>query len=354
MRSAKIAGLGIWLPEEVRTNDYWPADFAQSASKRDRVLTDVVSRDDDPHAAIVRRHVAAEEGDPFVGTKQRHVAGARFESRRAEAAAAKSALADAGLDASDVDVLIGYTVTPEQPGMVATHWIAHEIGARRAGCFAVESACASVLVQLRLGHALIASGEADVVLATQSYLMARTMPYRHPASPNVGDAATAFVLRASDRGGVRSVVLTSHGEYHDAVVWARDEDNPAPWWEPGGAFRLQSYDRDTAEQLVSRTVEFGVDSLGQALAKAGKRPSDLDVIATVQPRRWIGAAIAEGLGLPASRSINTFAQLAHVGTCGVVANLIEARRRGLLVPGATVGCYAQGAGFARAAAVLEW
>jgi 3-oxoacyl-[acyl-carrier-protein] synthase III len=51
---------------------------------------------------------------------------------------------------------------------------------------------------------------------------------------------------------------------------------------------------------------------------------------------------------------DTHADLAHIGTCGVVTNLIEARRRGMLRPGANVVLFAMGAGVTRAAALLKW
>jgi 3-oxoacyl-[acyl-carrier-protein] synthase-3 len=353
MKRAAIVGLGRWLPETVRRNDFWPADFASGAGRKERVLTDIISRQSDPYAPIVQRHVQAEAGDPFVGTRERRIAPRRFESREAEARAAEAALADAGLSGSEVDVVLSYAATPEQPAIISSHWIAHRIGARGAMALGIEAACASALVQLKLAQGLVASGQAKVVLGTQSFLMTRTMPERHPASPNIGDAATAFVVTASERQGVRAVVSISHGEYHDAVVWDRQEQDPAPWWEPGGAMRILSHDLETAESLVARTVQFGVDTIGRALAEAGATAVELDALVTVQPRSWIAAAVAEGLGMDPARAVTTFDELAHVGACGVVANLIAARERGLSGPGRTVACYAQGAGFVRAAAVLD-
>jgi 3-oxoacyl-[acyl-carrier-protein] synthase III len=80
----------------------------------------------------------------------------------------------------------------------------------------------------------------------------------------------------------------------------------------------------------------------------------VNVLATVQPRRWVPAAIAEGLGLAAERAPQTFDEYAHLGGVGVLVNLLAARDAGLLQRGACVALYAQGAGFTRAAALLEW
>ena len=77
------------------------------------------------------------------------------------------------------------------------------------------------------------------------------------------------------------------------------------------------------------------------------------------PRQPRAAAVAEGLGLAGRIGVQTYDELAHLGACGIVTNLIEGRRQGLLRPKAdgtpaTVGIYAQGAGFTRGAAIVRW
>jgi 3-oxoacyl-[acyl-carrier-protein] synthase III len=80
---------------------------------------------------------------------------------------------------------------------------------------------------------------------------------------------------------------------------------------------------------------------------------DFEVLATIQPRRWVPQAIVEALGTRTAAP-DTFGQFAHLGGCGVIVNLMEARRRGLLRPGTRVVLYAQGAGFTRASALIRW
>jgi 3-oxoacyl-[acyl-carrier-protein] synthase III len=74
---------------------------------------------------------------------------------------------------------------------------------------------------------------------------------------------------------------------------------------------------------------------------------------SVQPRKWVPGAIVEALGLniPAP---TTFDRFCHVGGCGIVANLIKAGEEGLLFKGSQTALYAQGAGFTRAAILVEW
>ena len=89
-------------------------------------------------------------------------------------------------------------------------------------------------------------------------------------------------------------------------------------------------------------------------ADRGSTPVDrLGVIASVQPRGFIPGAIAERLGLPRSCAVTTYPRVAHLGACGPVFNLMQARDDERTAPGTLVALYGQGAGFTRAAAILE-
>jgi 3-oxoacyl-[acyl-carrier-protein] synthase-3 len=117
---------------------------------------------------------------------------------------------------------------------------------------------------------------------------------------------------------------------------------------------MGSYQPEAARRLVNDTVRIGASTLGEVLMRAGVRAADVDVVASVQPRAWIPHAIAEVAGLDADRAIETFSERAHLGTCGIVANLLAAREEGRIRPGSRVILYGQGAGFTRAAALVEW
>jgi 3-oxoacyl-[acyl-carrier-protein] synthase III len=102
------------------------------------------------------------------------------------------------------------------------------------------------------------------------------------------------------------------------------------------------------------TIAIGVGTVEDLMQRARLPVSSIDVLASVQPRRWVPGGIAEGLGLGEERAPQTFDEYAHMGGVGVVANLLAARENGTLNPGARVVLYAQGAGFTRAAALLTW
>ncbi|HEX4337799.1 MAG TPA: 3-oxoacyl-[acyl-carrier-protein] synthase III C-terminal domain-containing protein [Polyangiaceae bacterium] len=353
--TASIVGIGTWLPEAVRTNDAWPASFGERTLRGgDRTFNDIPLSEDPVAAALVERDLGAEASDPFLGAKRRHVAADEMRASDAELVAAKRALADAGIDGADVGVVLTYSTVADRLTPTSST-VAHGIGARRAHAFGVDTACASGVTQLEIARAYVDSGLARAVLLVQSHLLLRTMPMEHPASPGLGDAATAMVVADGPGLAIRATFCHTHGEFADAVTWIRgttDETDP-PWWKPGGDFRVGSRAPELAKALMRDTVSFGAKTVREAAAAAGIDVERLAALASVQPRGFIPGAIAEHLGLPRERAVTTYAHIAHVGSCGPVFNLVRAREEGRLGKGAFAALYAQGAGFTRSAAVLE-
>jgi 3-oxoacyl-[acyl-carrier-protein] synthase-3 len=357
---ASILGLGEWRPSAVRDNAAWPAEFAaQAAASGHRELADVPQdANGDEVDAIVARHLAKEEGDPFLGTTHRRVADEAMTACEAEAHAARAALADARVEAKDVDVVLSWAAVPDRPTPPSAPRVAHLIGAKKAFGIGMDAACASTIAQLLTAASLIEAGRAQVVLITGSHLMTRAFPSLHPASPSVGDAATAMVVGATERAGILAAFGVSHGEYYDAVAWRRSKENDTPWYQAGGPMYVGSYDRPAVAALVKDTVRFGADTIAEAARRSGVALAEIRAIASVQPRRWVPAAIAEALGHAPAIAPQTFDELAHLGGCGVVTNLLEARRQGLLQADANgrpaAAClYAQGAGFTRASIIVR-
>jgi len=358
MRAA-ILGMGEWVPETIRENGDWPKNFAAiAAASADRGLADVkVAAQGDRYQTIVGRHLEAESHDPFLGSKRRRVAAESVTDVEAEAHAARAALADARIDAAEIDIVLSFAVISDRPAQPSAPKVASLIGATKALGMGVDAACASTIEQLLFAASLIESGRARTVLVTCSQLMTRVFPLEHPASPTVGDAATALVVGPSEQAGILSVFGVSQGEYYDAVAWRRMRAD-SPWFRQGGAVYLGSFDSPSLQQIVTDTVRFGAETVAEAAKRSGIAVENISVLSCVQPRRWIPGAIAEGLGLPFESAPQTFDERAHLGPCGVVTNLIEARRRGLLAPRGgeppVVAMYAQGAGFTRASILLRW
>jgi 3-oxoacyl-[acyl-carrier-protein] synthase-3 len=344
------------MPQAVRGNEAWPRAFAAAhAVRAEAELTQVnANSQGDRIDRLVARYALSEASDPFLGATRRRVADASVTAAAAETSAARAALEDAGVDARDIDVVLSSSAVPDCIVPPTAASVAHELGANRAWAAGFDAVCASTVVALEVAAALVAGRRARFVLLTQSHLMTRAFPAMHPASPNVGDASTAVVVGAAPRGGLLASRIATHGEYAGAVVWRRPKDADTPWWEAGGPMTMGSYDPASARKLVRDTVRIGASTVGELLVCAGVQPGDVAVLAAVQPRWWIPHAIAEAAGIDPERAIETFGERAHLGACGVVVNLLAARRDGRLGAGARVLLYGQGAGFTRAGALLEW
>jgi len=355
---ARIAGLGQWFPERVRSNADWPEAFsAQSRMKQgDRALVDVPSDERDQTLRIVKRYLAEEEHDPFLGARERRVADASMTSAEAEANAGRAALRDAGVDASEVDAIFSWALVPDRLMPSNACRVGDLLGARRAWSTSVDAACASPITHLNLAAALIESGRARTVLLTLSHLATRTFAMSHPAAPSVGDGAAAMLVTASKVPGILHTHSMTHGEHHDAVVWCRgksDESDP-PWWQAGGALSMGSRSPAATRALMQDTVPTAARTVAELAERAGFAVDSIDVLLSVQPRRWVPLAIAEALGLKPTVAIETYRRYAHLGGVGPVVNLIAARDAGKLKDGARIVIYAQGAGFTRAAAAVSW
>jgi 3-oxoacyl-[acyl-carrier-protein] synthase III len=242
MTRASIVGIGTWLPDTERTNDAWPPSFCQNRQERgDRTFNDIPLCDDPIAAALVERDLLAEANDPFLGATRRRVADEGALASDAEVAAAARALVDARVDPAQVDLVLSYSIVPDRLTPTAST-VAHGIGARDARAFSVDAACASTITQLEIARAYVESGLARVALLVQSHLLLRTMPMEHPASPGLGDAASALVVTRGPGLAIRETFCHTHGEFANAVTWVRGitDATDVPWWKCGGDFRVGS------------------------------------------------------------------------------------------------------------------
>jgi 3-oxoacyl-[acyl-carrier-protein] synthase-3 len=355
-RAVAIVGMGTWLPERIRTNDAWPPSFSRREEHTgDRTFNDITPSEDPVAQAILARDLMAEASDPFLGGKERRIAPETMTAVEAEVLAGRGALAEAGLSGADVDLVLSHAIVPDRVSPPSAVSVAHLLGAHRATALGVDAACASAITQLEIARAYVESGLAKVVLLTQSHLLMRAFPMSHPASPGLGDGATALVVARGVGLSIRSTFSVTHGEHALSVAWVRghQDADDLPWWQAGGDFRMGTRSSAGATFLMRETVNYGAATVREAAERAGLDVERIGVLASVQPRGFIPPAIAERLGLSRDRAVTTYDQIAHVGVCGPVFNLVAARQQGRLPAGTIVALYGQGAGFTRAAAMLE-
>jgi 3-oxoacyl-[acyl-carrier-protein] synthase-3 len=344
VKRAGIVGMGLWLPDEVRGNDAWPESFREQHELRR-------ARDE-----LFVRHALPYDADPFKGAVTRRVAPADVPTVVGDAAAAGAALADASVDPRDVDLVLSSALPQDRLVPSNGPAVQHLTGCVNAAGIAVESYCSAGLAQLDLAAGLVEAGRARFVLCVQSHQIARINDLGSPMSPLFGDASSAFVVGAvPERRGLVSVVRRGDGSLAGAVTYAYAHTPGARWWlDASGPLHPGSDDMDAARRFTHNFLAYAIDTLREVCGSSGLDPKEAAAVVMMQPIAWFQPAVADGLGLPIERVPSTFAAYGHLGAAGLVANLLEAGRRGLLRDGAPVLLYAHGAGMTRYAALLRW
>jgi len=136
---------------------------------------------------------------------------------------------------------------------------------------------------------------------------------------------------------------------------ARRATSTDRWWKDGsGPVVPGILDLSVAKRLARNVLKYPIETIRE-LCEITHIPVDaVAAIAMIQPLVWYQAAVADGLGIAPDRVPSTYDRYAHLGGAGVIANLIEARRKGLLRDGAPIVLYAHGAGITRYGAMLRW
>jgi 3-oxoacyl-[acyl-carrier-protein] synthase-3 len=255
------------------------------------------------------------------------------------AGAGRDALERAGVDASDLDLVLVATTTSDQLLPNAAPLVAHALGAGHAGAIDVGAACTGFLSGLALGSAQIEAGRADSVLLVGADAMSRiTDPDCRQTAALFADGAGAALLVPSDGGGIGPVTLGADGAGAELIVVERDE----------ALIRMQGH--ETFRHAVARMSEATLD----ALELAELRLEDIDLFVYHQANARILRAIAEQLRLPGDRVVDCIAAYANTSAATLPLALAHARDEGRLRAGDRVLLGAFGAGFTWGAAVVEW
>ena len=169
-----VAGVGRYLPERRLTN-------------RDlEAMVDTSNEWIMQRTGIAERRSAAD--DENCSTRGLH--------------AARAALADAGIEGKDLDLILCCTVTGDQPFPATACRIGADLGATRAGGFDITAACSGFLYGMQVGAQFVASGAAKTVLVVGAEVLSRILDYKDRNTCVLfGDGAGAVVLTSLERAG---------------------------------------------------------------------------------------------------------------------------------------------------------
>jgi 3-oxoacyl-[acyl-carrier-protein] synthase-3 len=326
-RSVRITGWGMYAPERRLTN----ADLERVVDTSDEW--------------IVTR----------TGIRERRIAARHETTATLAAIAGKRAIAVAGLQPDDIDVILVATLTPDY-WMPSTGALVKEaIGNTRAAAMDVAAACSGLVYAYSVADSYIRSGMFKNALVVGSETLSRYLDFSDRSTCILfGDGAGAVVLSASDEegGGMQGMELTT------------DPDGAYMIWLPSGGSRSPASGQTLArgEHYVRmegrETYRYATKTMAttalKAIERAGWKPEEIDLFIPHQANVRIIESVAKGLGLPMDKMFVNLDRYGNTSAASVGIALAEAVDSGRIKIGDKIVLVAFGAGLTSGGIALEW
>lgn len=255
------------------------------------------------------------------------------------AGAGSHALALAGLEPDELDLVLVATFTPDQLLPNAAPLVASRMGADPAGAVDIGAACTGFLSALSLAAAQLESGRARAALVVGAEVISGVIDYTDRRTAGLfGDGAGAALLTLGGPGQIGPIALHSDGSRGDLIKVSNEE-------------RLVRMDgRATFRAAVAAMS----DTTQQVVSEAGLALDEIDLFVYHQANSRIISAVGERLDLPADRVIDCLAEYGNTSAASIPIALSEAVSTGLLRKGSKVLLSAFGAGLTWGAGIVEW
>ena len=319
---AVVRGVGHYLPERIVPN----AEFEKSLDTSDEWIRS--------RSGIERRHFAA-EGQTTSDLATR---------------AARAALADAGIGASDLDAIVLATSTPDLTFPAAATMVQAALGMEGGFAFDVQAVCAGFIYALANANALIVSGQARRVLVIGAETFSRLMDWEDRSTCVLfGDGAGALVLEAqegkgsaADRG-ILAVDLHSDGRFKDIL-----------YVDGGVSTGTSGHLRMQGREVFRHAVEKLAATAETALEKLGLSPGEIDWLVPHQANLRIIKGTAQKMGIPLDRVVITVQDHGNTSAASIPLALSIGKERGQIRTGDLLLLEAIGGGLTWGAVILRW
>ena len=320
---SRVIGCGAYLPRTVLTNE------------------ELSKRVDTSDAWIVER----------TGIRQRHIAGEGEKTSDLALAAAREALADAGIGPEVLDLVVVATTTPDETFPAVATTIQAKIGMARGAAFDVQAVCSGFIYALAVADNFIKAGQAKTILVIGAETMSRLMDWTDRGTCVLfGDGAGAVILQAGEgKGdnhdrGVLNTKLFSDGRLHDLLY----VDGGPSTTGTTGFLRMQG--REVFKHAVtniSAAVHASAD-------EAGVDVSEVDWFVPHQANQRILDGTARKLRIPPEKVVSTVATHGNTSAASVPLALVTAVRDGRIKRGDLVLLEAMGGGLTWGSALVRW
>ena len=317
-RRSVIAGVGSALPKRRVTND------------------ELAAQVDTSDEWIVER----------TGIRSRYIAGDGETTGTLATEAARKGLANAGVDAAAVDLIVLATATPDQTVPSTATKVQAALGINDCIAFDVHAVCTGFLYALSVADSMLRSGNAAKALVIGAETFSRILDWDDRATCVLfGDGAGALVLSAEEtEGGILSTKLHADGRHNDLLFV---DGGPST---TGTVGKLRMKGREVFRHAVVNLA--GV--LNEVLSDAGLTAEDVDWVVPHQANARILDATAKKLGLPAAKVVVTVDEHANTSAASVPLAFDTAISDGRIKRGDIVVLEAMGGGFTWGAAALRY
>ena len=326
VRRAHVTGWGRYAPSHVLTN----ADLERMVDTSDEWIR------------------------TRTGIRERRVAAADETTASMAAVAGLRAIAVAGLQPDDIDLILLGTLTPDYWMPSTAALVKEAIGNTRAAAMDVMAACSGFVYAFASAQAHIASGMARHVLVIGAETLTRFLDYTDRNTCILfGDGAGAVVLSASDEpGGGLGIELTTEpaGAY---MIWLPAGGAKAPP-SAGTISRGEHYVRMEGRETYRFATRTLASTALTAIERSGLQPSDIDLFIPHQANIRIIEAVAKGLDLPMERMFVNVDRYGNTSAASIPIALAEAVDSGRVKVGDRIVIVAFGAGFTSGAVAIEW
>lgn len=317
----RIAGTGSCLPSRVLRN----ADLEKLMDTSDDWIVQ--------RTGIRERRMV----DPAKGESVKTIA----------AAALNAALADAGLQATDLDLIILATMTPEMECPATACIISHMVGAQRAGAMDLNAACSGFVFGLNVAHDLIRGGTYRTIALIGADTLSKLMDYSNAGRSTAiifGDGAGAAILRATDdvSRGVLAQTMHADGEgWKD--IYVPHTDFHFPEGVPPDKSKC-GYVQMNGSSVFKFAVSTFPDVIQSTLDKAQIHASQVDMFVCHQSNQRILYAARDRFGLPEHKLHVNIDRVGNTVGASVPLCLDELRKDGRIKDGSIVMFVAFGGG----------
>lgn len=330
MKGAKpiveIAATGRFLPDNIVTN----ADLEKIVDTSDEWIRQ--------RTGIRERRIAPDGmGAAYMGTE-----------------AAKIAMARAGVQPGEIDLLVLATATPDRLLPATACDVQAMIGAKNAAAFDLSAACSGFIYALSVAEGHIAAGRGEIALVISTEKMSGIVDWSDRSTCVLfGDGAGAAIVRKSENGrGILSCFIRSDGNLAELL------------WRPAGGitvpFDMAVLDNKShlvkmaGSEVFKAAVRSMAEAADQALIRAGMTANDVDILIPHQANIRIIEATARYAKIPMEKVFVNVDRYGNMSSATVPIALDEAVEQGRLKKGQTALMVAFGAGFTWGSAVLRW